>query len=88
MQDAASGVQTADDGRDLDTLVFCFMKAARKYDPYYADKTRTVCEVISDLQGGLFEQVSDFSVKWLGWTSGRLELTAMYGPPPDCKGKV
>lgn len=33
-----------------DTLVFCFMKAARKYDPYYADKTRTVCEVIGELQ--------------------------------------
>jgi hypothetical protein len=32
-----------------DTLVFCFMKAARKYDPYYADKTRTVCEVVSEL---------------------------------------
>ena len=32
-----------------DTLVFCFMKAARKYDPYYADKTRKVCEVISEL---------------------------------------
>ena len=25
------------------------MKAARKYDPYYADKTRAVCEVISGL---------------------------------------
>jgi hypothetical protein len=25
------------------------MKAARKYDPYYADKTRKVCEVISEL---------------------------------------
>jgi hypothetical protein len=25
------------------------MKAARKYDPYYADKTRTVCEVVSEL---------------------------------------
>jgi hypothetical protein len=33
-----------------DTLVFCFMTAARKYDPYYADKTRTVCEVIGELQ--------------------------------------
>jgi hypothetical protein len=32
-----------------DTLVFCFMKAARKYDPYYADKTRTVCEVVNEL---------------------------------------
>lgn len=32
-----------------DTLVFCFMKAARKYDPYYADKTRKICEVISEL---------------------------------------
>jgi hypothetical protein len=33
-----------------DTLVFCFMKAARKYDPYYTDKTRKACEVISELQ--------------------------------------
>ena len=32
-----------------DTLVFCFMKAARKYDPYYADKTKKVCEVVSEL---------------------------------------
>jgi hypothetical protein len=32
-----------------DTLAFCFMKAARKYDPYYADKTRKVCEVVSEL---------------------------------------
>jgi len=31
-----------------DTLVFCFMRAARKYDPYYSDKTRKVCEVISE----------------------------------------
>jgi hypothetical protein len=27
-----------------DTMVFCFMKAARQYDPYYADKTRKVCK--------------------------------------------
>jgi hypothetical protein len=27
-----------------DTLVFCFVKAARQYDPHYADKTRKVCE--------------------------------------------
>jgi hypothetical protein len=27
-----------------DTVVFCFVKAARQYDPYYADKTRKVCE--------------------------------------------
>jgi hypothetical protein len=31
-----------------DTLVFCFMKAARQYDPFYADKTKQVCEVISE----------------------------------------
>jgi hypothetical protein len=37
-----------------DTLAFCFMKAARKYDPYYADKTRKVCEVISELPPGEF----------------------------------
>jgi hypothetical protein len=29
--------------------VFCFVKAARQYDPYYADKTKQVCEVISEL---------------------------------------
>jgi hypothetical protein len=32
-----------------DTLAFCFVRAARKYDPYYADKTKQVCEVIGDL---------------------------------------
>ena len=30
-----------------DTLAFCFVKAARQYDPHYADKTKQVCEVIS-----------------------------------------
>jgi hypothetical protein len=39
-----------------DTLVFCFMKAARKYDPYYADKTRKVCEVISELPAQEFSR--------------------------------
>lgn len=33
-----------------DTLVFCFVKAARQYDPYYADKTKQVCEVVVELQ--------------------------------------
>jgi hypothetical protein len=32
-----------------DTLVFCFVKAARQYDPYYADKIKQVCEVIGEL---------------------------------------
>jgi hypothetical protein len=32
-----------------DTLVFCFVKAARQYDPYYADKIRKVCEEIYEL---------------------------------------
>jgi hypothetical protein len=32
-----------------DTLVFCFVKAARQYDPYYADKIKQVCEVIVEL---------------------------------------
>jgi hypothetical protein len=32
-----------------DTLVFCFVKAARQYDPYYADKTRKVCEELYGL---------------------------------------
>jgi hypothetical protein len=32
-----------------DTLVFCFVKAARQYDPYYADKTKKVCEEIYEL---------------------------------------
>ena len=40
-----------DETEDIyDTLVFCFMKAARHYDPHYADKTKEVCEVIPDLQ--------------------------------------
>jgi hypothetical protein len=33
-----------------DTLVFCFVKAARQYDPYYADKTRKVCEELYGVQ--------------------------------------
>jgi hypothetical protein len=32
-----------------DTLVFCFVKAARQYDPHYASKTKEVCEVIPEL---------------------------------------
>ncbi len=32
-----------------DTLVFCFVRAARRYDPHYAEKTRQVCEVLCDL---------------------------------------
>jgi hypothetical protein len=32
-----------------DTLVFCFVKAARQYDPHYADKTRKVCEELYGL---------------------------------------
>jgi hypothetical protein len=32
-----------------DTFVFCFVKAARQYDPHYAEKTKQVCEVISEL---------------------------------------
>ena len=32
-----------------DTLVFCFVKATRQYDPHYADKIKQVCEVIVEL---------------------------------------
>ncbi|WP_348269496.1 hypothetical protein P8936_12325 [Edaphobacter paludis] len=32
-----------------DTLAFCFMKAARRYDPYYSDKTKRVCEEVHGL---------------------------------------
>lgn len=39
--------QTSED--IYDTLVFCFVKAARQYDPYYTDKTKQVCEVIGVL---------------------------------------
>jgi hypothetical protein len=39
-----------------DTLAFCFMKAARKYDPYYAKKTKQVCEVISGLSKQFTEE--------------------------------
>jgi hypothetical protein len=44
-----------------DTLVFCFMKAARQYDPFYADKTKEVCEVISGFPKKPFtvEQLED-----------------------------
>ena len=37
-----------------DTLSFCFVKAARRYDPHYAAKTKKVCEEISELSKGLF----------------------------------
>jgi hypothetical protein len=32
-----------------DTLVYCFVRAARQYDPHYADKVKRVCEVIPEL---------------------------------------
>ena len=32
-----------------DTLVYCFLKAARQYDPHYADKIKQVCEEIHEL---------------------------------------
>jgi hypothetical protein len=32
-----------------DTLVFCFVKAVRQFDPYYADKIKQVCEEIYEL---------------------------------------
>jgi len=32
-----------------DTLAFCFMRAARRYDPYYSDKTKKVCEEVNAL---------------------------------------
>jgi hypothetical protein len=32
-----------------DTLVACFIRAARKYDPYYTDKMESVCGVINGL---------------------------------------
>ena len=37
-----------------DTLVFCFVRAARRYDPHYADKTRQVCEVLSEFGQEVF----------------------------------
>jgi hypothetical protein len=33
-----------------DTLVFCFVRAARHFDPHYAAKIKEVCEVIPELQ--------------------------------------
>jgi len=32
-----------------DTLVFCFVKAARQFDPHYSDKIKLVCEEIHEL---------------------------------------
>jgi hypothetical protein len=32
-----------------DTLVFCFVKAARQFDPHYSDKIKQVCEEIHEL---------------------------------------
>ena len=37
-----------------DTLTFCFVKAARRYDPHNAVKTKKVCEEISGLSKGIF----------------------------------
>ena len=39
-----------------DTLVFCFMKAARKYDPFYTDKVEEVCATINVLPKQFTEQ--------------------------------
>ncbi|WP_263381252.1 hypothetical protein [Granulicella arctica] len=32
-----------------DTLVFCFVRAARHFDPHYAEKVKEICEVIPEL---------------------------------------
>jgi hypothetical protein len=32
-----------------DTLVFCFVKAARQFDPHYSDKIKQICEEIHGL---------------------------------------
>ena len=39
-----------------DTLVFCFMRAARKYDPFYTDKVEEVCATINVLPKQFTEQ--------------------------------
>ena len=39
-----------------DTLVFCLMRAARKYDPFYADKVEEVCAEINVLPEEFTEQ--------------------------------
>ncbi len=46
--------QTSED--NYDTLVFCFVKAARRYDPHYAEKTKQVCEIggLIGMEGRLF----------------------------------
>ncbi len=35
-------------------MMFCFVKAARRYDPHYANKVKTVCEEMSGLSKGKF----------------------------------
>jgi len=32
-----------------DTLAFCFVRAARKFDPHHAEKVKAVCKVIDEL---------------------------------------
>ena len=32
-----------------DTLAYCFMRAARRYDPYFTDKMKSICEAIHAL---------------------------------------
>jgi len=39
-----------------DTLVFCLIKAARKYDPFYTDKVEAVCGIINVLPKQFTEQ--------------------------------
>jgi hypothetical protein len=39
-----------------DTLVFCLIKAARKYDPFYTDKVEEVCGIINVLPKQFTEQ--------------------------------
>jgi hypothetical protein len=52
-----------------DSLVFCFVRAARQYDPHYASKTKEVCEVIPELQKQF--TVADLEAR-VGFSCGRI----------------
>jgi hypothetical protein len=71
-----------------DTLAFCFMAAARKYDPYYADKTRTVCEVVNELPSEFTSEQLEARVGFDGLGICRALVKRGFLASIKCKKKV
>jgi hypothetical protein len=46
VQDVAPGIQGVTTEDIYDTLAYCFMRAARRYDPYFTDKMKSICKAI------------------------------------------